>query len=63
MFNEEQRDHMRSLAALAREGKVCPCGWFTKEECARRCNSVNGSPEAEAKHRAELAARDAKATT
>lgn len=44
-FNEEQLEHMRELAALAREGKVCPCGWFTKEECHSRCQSGYGSPE------------------
>lgn len=55
LFNEEQLDHMRSLGKLAKEGKVCPCGWFTKEECARRCNSVYRSPEAEIAHRAALA--------
>jgi hypothetical protein len=51
-FNDEQMDHMRSLARMAEEGKVCPCGWFTKDECAQRCNSSYGSPEKEAANRA-----------
>lgn len=54
-FNDEQLGYMRDLAALAKEGRVCPCGWFTKDDCARRCNSTYGSPEK------EQAARDARA--
>lgn len=54
-FNEEQLDYMRDLAAMAKEGKVCPCGWFTKDECSRRCNSPYGSPEKEAEARAARA--------
>lgn len=55
MFNEEQMDHMRDLAHMAKEGKVCPCGWFSKADCSRRCNSAYGSPEAEAAARAKSA--------
>lgn len=51
-FNEEQLDHMRDLQRLGAEGKICPCGWYTKDECARKCQSPYGSPEA---HRAALA--------
>ena len=58
-FNEEQLDHMRDLAQMAKEGKVCPCGWFTKEDCARRCNSVYRSPEAEIEARAKRATKGA----
>ncbi len=45
-FNDEQLDHMRALGRAAKDGKVCPCGWFTKDECAQRCNSPYRSPEA-----------------
>jgi hypothetical protein len=30
MFNEEQRDHMRYLAEMAKQGKTCHCGWYVK---------------------------------
>ncbi len=56
-FNDEQMDHMRSLSKLAAEGKVCPCGWYTKDECAKRCQSTCGSAEAQSAHNAELKAK------
>jgi len=56
-FNDEQLDHMRDLARLAKEGKVCPCGWYMKEECAQHCNSVYRSPEGEIEARAKRTAR------
>lgn len=52
-FNDEQNDHMRDLAKMAQEGKACPCGWYSKDECASRCQSVYGSPEREAEARAK----------
>lgn len=60
-FNEEQLDHMRSLSKMAAEGKVCPCGWYTKDECIKRCQSPHGSGAAHSEHIAERAKAEGRA--
>lgn len=35
-FNEDQRDYMRSLAAIPREQR-CECGWDTRGDCFGSC--------------------------
>jgi hypothetical protein len=36
MFNEDQLDHMRSLAAIPPQEK-CYCGWYRLGECPNGC--------------------------
>jgi hypothetical protein len=66
-FNEDQLDHMKDLAEASKKGLTCPCGWFLKTDCERRCNSPHGSPEkhaaGEAAYRAKYPERFHKATT
>lgn len=35
MLNDDQKEWLRYLASLPRD-KICPCGWYTREECDRR---------------------------
>lgn len=37
MFNSEQQEHMRDLAQLAEQGKLCACGWESKRNCEAYC--------------------------
>jgi len=46
-LNEEQEAHVRSL--LTNPDKVCGCGWYWKEECARQCWSLTKRQPEEAK--------------
>lgn len=55
LFNEEQMDHMRDLAKAAKKGLICPCGRFSKEDCARRCQWPGGVEHAEADKAARVA--------
>lgn len=32
LFNEEQQEHMRELAAIPKH-KLCACGWELKKNC------------------------------
>ena len=41
MFNAEQRDWMRMLAAMRLED-VCWCGWESVDTCARGCGPCGG---------------------
>jgi hypothetical protein len=43
-FNEDQEDHMRSLASVPREDR-CPSGWHVRPESGRRsAESCNCKP-------------------
>lgn len=47
MLNEEQEAHVRAL--LTNPDKVCGCGWYWKEECARQCWNLEKRQPEEAK--------------
>lgn len=38
MFNDDQRDYMRSLATIPPEHR-CWCGWYKLGECYGGCNN------------------------
>ena len=65
-FNDDQMDYIKDLGEYAKQGKLCHCGWFTKDDCARRCNGAGGSPETQervnAEYRAKYPERFAKAS-
>lgn len=44
-LNDDQRDHLRRLAALPRT-QLCPCGWYSEVQCRQHCSTGTwNSPE------------------
>ncbi|KKL09372.1 hypothetical protein LCGC14_2566540, partial [marine sediment metagenome] len=52
-FNDEQIDHMQSLALIPMH-ELCVCGWYRREECE------GGYMEEHCNHRARVAERQAR---